>query len=151
MNEVKTIRFSFAGINTDEFAVLNEAYFPEQVANLNTTMAFQFNAAEKIFGMQVKFVISQQERTIAVLAVSCLFRIVAEDWVTIYADDIHQLTMPKLPALHFASMTISTARGVWHARTEKLPLRALIIPPINTTDFIKDDIVLTNLEMSPAL
>jgi len=150
MSEAKPIRFGYAQINTDEFAILSEVSGPVEGATVNVNMAFGFNKTDQVLAIQVKCVFLQQSKTLAVVAVSCLFRIFPEDWAALYEEATNKLTIPQITALHFASLTVSTARGVFHAKTEKHPINALILPPININDFIKGDLVLSGAEMTPA-
>jgi len=149
MNEVKPIRFAFARISTDEFAILGDDYDPMQQVLMNTTMAFGFNPKEKSFGVQFKCIALIQDRPKVVLAVTCHYRIAPEDWKSVYVEKINTLTIPRMTALHLASLTISTARGVLHVKTERHPINAVIIPPIDVNDFVKSDLLLNAAEMTP--
>jgi hypothetical protein len=142
MNEGKIIRFGFASINTDEFALLTEAFDASQETVMNTAMAFPFNTVEKTLAVKCKFVFRQHERTLAVIAVTCQFHILPEDWETVYSEEENKLTVPKLTATHFAGLTVGAARGIFHAKTEKHSMNALIIPPVFLSEFIKSDLVL---------
>ena len=148
MSEVKPIRFGYTRISTDEFAILSEAYDPAQDAAMNVNMVFGFSKVDQILAMQAKCIFMQQNKALVVISVSCYFRILPEDWVEIYDEQSNTLLVHKSAALHFASLTVSTARGVLHAKTEKHPVNTLIIPPVNVNDFIKGDLVLSGADMT---
>lgn len=149
MDQERIIHFGFTRITTDEFAIGAE-YNPSHDAMVNVNMAFAFNKPQQILSIQVKVTLLQQDKILAVLAVTCHFRILLEDWAVLYSEETNKLTIPKIPALHFASLTVSTTRGVLHAKTESLPIHALVIPAVNINDFIKSDLVLYGLEPAPS-
>ncbi|HEV2478686.1 MAG TPA: hypothetical protein VGS79_03445 [Puia sp.] len=149
MNDVQFVKFAFARIITDEFAILSEEYDPQQQASMNVAMAFGFNPFERAFGIQVKCFVLVQNKPIAVIAVTCQFQIAPEDWTALYAEKTNTLAVPKAIALHFASLAVSTTRGVLHAKTERHPINVLIIPPIDVSDFIKSELVLNSSQMTP--
>lgn len=145
MNQERSIKFGFARITTDEFAITGEQFNSSEGAVINAHMAFGWNKNEHIFAVQLKCTVLQQDRILAVVAVTCHYRFMPEDWAASYVEDSDKLIVPKMPALHFASLTVSTVRGVLHAKTEHHPINALIIPPINVNDFVKGDVELVNL------
>jgi hypothetical protein len=144
MSQEKSIKFSFARIITDDFKIVSEQSDASLDAMVNANMAFGFNAPEKILAMQLNCVLVELDKILMNISVTCQFRLVPEDWASCYHEETNKLTIPKLAALHLASLTVSTARGVMHAKTEGHALNSLIIPPINVNDFVKGDLVLGN-------
>ena len=43
-----------------------------------------------------------------------------------------------------ATIVVGTVRGIIHAKTEGTVLNAIVLPPINLTEIIKDDILIEN-------
>jgi hypothetical protein len=140
MTESQPIRFTFAKINTDEFAIVTEKYDLEIIATMQLGLAFNFVKEETSIGVQAKCVFHQEGTVLIVIAVTCWFKIILEDWDTIYQEDTKQVVLSRINAMHFASLTISTTRGVLHAKTETFPLNNLMIPPVNLNDLIKEDV-----------
>jgi hypothetical protein len=142
MDGLKEVRFGFSKIVTDEFAVTEEPFEPGSETNMSLTLNFGLNPPEQLVAMKVKCTFYQRDKPVLLIAVSCLFKIISEDWKRMYDEKSNILTLPHLPAMHFASLTVSTARGVLHGKTENFPVNALIIPPINLNEFIKGDLVM---------
>lgn len=140
MTDLQSIRFNFYKIATNEFALTEEKYNPAGNAEMNVGVGFNFIKEEKVVVNQIKCMFSQQGKLLIVIAVSCWFRIVPEDWEKIYQEENKSFDLSRIPALHLASLTLGTARGVLHAKTEKHILNAIIIPPVNLREIIKEDV-----------
>ncbi|MPN63841.1 hypothetical protein SDC9_211608 [bioreactor metagenome] len=50
------------------------------------------------------------------------------------------LLVPKNFMQHLAVITIGTARGILHAKTENTPFNQYVLPTINVSEMIKDDV-----------
>lgn len=141
MTDLQSIRFVFNRITTDEFALTAEKYDPAVPSEMKIGMAFNFIKEEQVIVGQVKCMFYQLEKLLIVIAVSCLFKIVAEDWEKIYNEENKTFVLSRSPALHLASLTVSTARGVLHAKTENNVRNAIVIPPVNVNEMFKEDVI----------
>jgi hypothetical protein len=142
MSQPQGIGFAFSKITTDEFAITGETFDTTSDTSMNMNFTYGFNQAEQMIAMKVNCIFVQREKVILLIEVSCLFKIAVEHWPLLYNQEGNTLTLPHLAAMHFASLTVSTARGVLHGKTENLPINALIIPPINLNDFFKGDLMM---------
>ncbi len=140
MADLQSIRFAFYKITTDEFALTEEKYDPAENAEMNVGVGFNFIREEKVIIAQIKCMFYQQGRLLIVITVSCWFKIVPEDWDKIYQEENKTFDLSRAPALHLASLTLGTARGVLHAKTEKHILNAVLIPPVYLHEIIKEDV-----------
>jgi hypothetical protein len=143
MTDVQPIRFTFSKIVTDEFALLPEGYAPSIGATMKIALGFAGKTEDRSIGIQAKCMFYQEEKLLLVIAVSCWFKIAEEDWITLYKEENKTFLLPRAHALHLASITVSTARGVLHAKTENQVMNTLIVPPINLNEIIKEDITLS--------
>lgn len=150
MDQPNVIKFAFIKIVTDEFAITEAPFDLSALTNMTLNINFGFYPAEQTIGVKMKFIFTQNEKVIELIAVGCFFKIVPEDWAIIYNSKTNSVHLPHLPALHFASLTVSTARGVLHGKTEGLPVNVLVIPPVNLNDFIKGDVVINPSVQAPA-
>jgi hypothetical protein len=142
MADLQSIRFNLHKITTDEFALTEEKYDPASNAEMKVGVGFNFIKEEKVIVGQIKCMFYQQGKLLMVIAVSCWFKIVQEDWEKIYQEENRTFDLPRAPALHLASLVVGTARGVLHAKTEKQLLNAVLIPPVYLQDIIKEDVKL---------
>jgi hypothetical protein len=64
-------------------------------------------------------------------------------WDEYYTIETKSLLLPKNFAQHISVITVGTARGVLHAKTEGDILNALILPSINVLDLVPDDVTIS--------
>lgn len=141
MEETPTIRFNWAKITTDEFAIV-EKYDPTIPADITIHMGFDTEPADKIIALQVKVIIKQQQKVCLVLAVTSFFVLPQEDWAPLYNSHQKILTVDIPLSLHLASLSLSTLRGVLHVKTEGLSINTFVLPPINVAEMVKERVVI---------
>ena len=133
------IGFRMNRIRVDQFAILTDSIPPE---DLSLGFAISFGVAPSIHEVctTVRFDISHAESPLLILELSCFFEIREEDWNKFKQDN--KVIIPKGLLAHFGVHTIGTARGILHCKTEGTPLNAFILPPINVSERITEDIII---------
>lgn len=126
-------------IRVDQFAILTDSIPPE---DLSLGFAISFGVAPSIHEVctTVRFDISHAESPLLILELSCFFEIREEDWNKFKQDN--KVIIPKGLLAHFGVHTIGTARGILHCKTEGTQLNAFILPPINVSERITEDIII---------
>ena len=126
-------------IRVDQFAILTDSIPPE---DLSLGFAISFGVAPSIHEVctTVRFDISHAESPLLILELSCFFEIREEDWNKVKQDN--KVIIPKGLLAHFGVHTIGTARGILHCKTEGTQLNAFILPPINVSERITEDIII---------
>lgn len=126
-------------IRVDQFAILTDSIPPE---DLSLGFAISFGVAPSIHEVctTVRFNISHAESPLLILELSCFFEIREEDWNKVKQDN--KVIIPKGLLAHFGVHTIGTARGILHCKTEGTQLNAFILPPINVSERITEDIII---------
>lgn len=133
------IGFRMNRIRVDQFAILTDSIPPE---DLSLGFAISFGVAPSIHEVctTVRFNISHAESPLLILELSCFFEIREEDWNKVKQDN--KVIIPKGLLAHFGVHTIGTARGILHCKTEGTQLNAFILPPINVSERITEDIII---------
>ena len=133
------IGFRMNRIRVDQFAILTDSIPPE---DLSLGFAISFGVAPSIHEVctTVRFDISHAESPLLILELSCFFEIREEDWNKFKQDN--KVIIPKGLLAHFGVHTIGTARGILHCKTEGTQLNAFILPPINVSERINEDIII---------
>ena len=133
------IGFRMNRIRVDQFAILTDSIPPE---DLSLGFAISFGVAPSIHEVctTVRFDISHAESPLLILELSCFFEIREEDWNKFKQDN--KVIIPKELLAHFGVHTIGTARGILHCKTEGTQLNAFILPPINVSERITEDIII---------
>lgn len=126
-------------IRVDQFAILTDSIPPE---DLSLGFSISFGVAPSIHEVctTVRFDISHAESPLLILELSCFFEIREEDWNKFKQDN--KVIIPKGLLAHFGVHTIGTARGILHCKTEGTQLNAFILPPINVSERITEDIII---------
>jgi len=102
--------------------------------NLNFEVNFQQKSIGTIFG--VKYF--EEEKNLIELFVKLVFEIEQETWQKLHEGN--SIKIPRDFARHLAVLSVGTARGILHCKTEKTVYNKLVLPPINLTEVIKQDI-----------
>jgi len=141
MEAIPTIRFNWAKITTDEFAVL-EKYDPAVATDITIHIGFDAEPGDRLVPVQVKGLFNQQQKVCLVLAITCIFMVSPEDWIALYDREQMVVTIEVPFAVHLASLSLSTLRGVLHAKTEGLSINTFVLPPINVAEMVKEKVVI---------
>jgi hypothetical protein len=141
------LRFRIANIDTLEFAILEENYdeSPEELS-LGTSLNIGADSENHFLKVDVKFQFLQEEMVLLQITVRCEFWIEEKAWDSFIDKNI--ITVPQGFASHLAVITVGTARGVLHEKTNDTPFNRFILPTINITNFIKEDVVFDVEELS---
>lgn len=119
--------------------------FPENLINdtirVSTRYEFQLDKENKIILCKSGFQYSQGEKVILVLQIACYFDIEEKGFESFKQDQ--KIRIPVEFMRYLATISVGTARGVIHAKTENTPLNPIVLPPINLVEAIKND-YLTN-------
>ncbi|MEQ9278061.1 MAG: hypothetical protein RLN83_01090 [Balneola sp.] len=140
MSKELALSFRLANIKTEEFAIIEDVYVEDEEVRLGTFLDFGTDTEKQILGSTVKFQFDQNKNPFLIISVTCAFEIEKEAWNTLIKEDNTHLTIPEGFASHMAVITVGTARGVLHEKTKNTEFNDFIIPPINLTGMISDDI-----------
>lgn len=136
----KTIKFNFSRINTKQFAVFEDIRPDPENIQLNAEMAFGIDPPKKIIGATAKFKFSSKESPFLMVEVECQFSILDESWNDLTKES-GELHLPINFARHISMLTIGTARGVLHAKTEDSEYNKFFLPPIDLSNLVPNEVV----------
>lgn len=136
------IAFALNKITTEQFAIIEECFVEGKDVDLGTNLKFGLDKINKTVAVFVMFKFEQNKRPFLIIEVGCHFLIFPEAWDSFIDEESKILTVPKGFISHLTALTIGTARGVLHAKTENTPYNMFFIPTINVTDLIKEDVLL---------
>lgn len=133
------VGFRMNKIRVDQFAILTEN-IPSEDLSLGFTISFGVAPSMHEVCTTVRFDISHEDSPLLVLELSCFFEIREEDWIKFKQDN--KIIIPKELLAHFGVHTIGTARGILHCKTEGTQFNTFILPPINVSERITEDIII---------
>ena len=142
MNDQKNLALGFTlnGIETKEFAIVSEEFKKGVQLGLNTDINFGHNIERRQIGVIAKFKFFQEDTLLVVISVICSFQLTEDTWEELLDEEQQKLILPKGFASHLGIITIGTIRGILHEKTRKTAYEDLILPPINLTKIIEDDV-----------
>ena len=132
--------FKLAEINTNEFAIIDEAFKAGKKVNLGSTINFGIDQEMRAIGIIMKFQYEQSKKPFLVIAATCVFQIEENAWNNLIDQKAQKIVFPEYFASHLAVLTVGTIRGILHEKTKGTPYNKFILPPINLTELIKQDV-----------
>lgn len=139
-NENTKVGFILQGIKCEQFAVLEENFTPKKEIQLGTQLELKFDQTNKQFGVFFGIEFIQTKKTFLKMVVSCHFKILDESWNQFIQKDKPKLIVPKGFMAHLATITVSTTRGVLYAKTEGTQFSKFLVPLLNVTEMITEDV-----------
>lgn len=133
------IRFALQGIKTEQFAIIEENYTPNNKTDLGTKLQFKLDQKNYKIGVFLGFEFMQIKKVFLKIQVSCHFQIEENSWTTFVQEN--KLVIAKGFLSHLAVITIGTTRGVLFAKTESTPFSIFILPTLNIASIIKEDAI----------
>lgn len=141
--EVTQVGFVLRGVTTEQFAVLKESFQQEEELVIASQLRFAKDNANRMIGVFSRFTFEQKDEMLLLIEVGCHFEIVVESWKHLCpVEEKDKVTLPSGFAQHLAIITVGTARGVLHVRTEQTTYNTLILPTIDVTELINGDVVI---------
>lgn len=133
------IRFRMAKINVEQFAILTDKVPTE---GISYTVNLGFNAARDVRRIACKFAVEflHDDKPVLKLSIICEFDIYREDWDNSIKDNI--LTISKEDLGFLGNQTVGVGRGIMFCKTESSEFRNFILPPVDLTKILVDDLVI---------
>lgn len=136
-----TIRFTLVGITTEQFAKI---FIPEENRNLelNISVSVNSNYNEGAIAITPTINFKESENPFLLLECTCHFKIEPSDWDLLTNSSKTNATIPKDTIRHMVALSLSTARGILHGKTENSDYNKFYLPLIDSTSFDGGDIVI---------
>lgn len=100
-------------------------------------VSFNGNLKDRVVGCKTDYIFKQKDTLISSLTVYCYFMI-DDEYVKSNTRD-GKMVVDKDFLCYLATISVGTARGIQHAKTQGTILNSLVIPPINLMSIgIKD-------------
>lgn len=135
--EKKVIPFSLRSISTEEFATIKNCYKEEESVGLETNYGYGLNIEEQSIGVKFSVTFKCADNPFIILKLLCEFEIDPETFSNFKKGD--KYILPKGFLTHMTVLTIGTARGVLHAKLEKTGFEKFILPTLDISNMIEED------------
>lgn len=144
----KSIQFSFNSISTEEFATIKSCYKEQEEVGIETGYGYGINPKEQVVVVNFSVMFKCKDNPFIILKVSCGFEIESQDFNTLADKEKRTFTLPKDFLTHLTVLTIGTSRGILHAKLEKSGFEQFILPTLNISNMIQEDMI---FEVNPDL
>lgn len=132
------IRFKMLRIVTEQFAILKDV-LPSNDISVDSNIGIKYTENAKNVIVELAISYTSEQEQVMLLKISCTFAIHEEDWKSLISDG--KVTVPKTVLDYFLSQTVGTARGILHCKTEGTIFNSLILPSMNVSGILKEDMV----------
>jgi len=141
-----SVGFALIKLHLDEFAIIDEAYKPsDNGISLVTALNFATDKEYRIIKCTVKFKFEQEKSPFLVFAASCEFAIEPDAWDASVDSEKNQIVFPKKMMAHLAMLTVGTARGMLHVKTDNTDFNKFFLPTINVAEMIEEEDVVLDI------
>lgn len=136
---VDKIGFVLNKITTEQYAVIDDVYNERDDVQLQVKFRFAADDKLKMVGVFANFTFEVKQQPFIRLEVGCHFAIKPESWDQILNTEDNMLTIPVNMIQHLAVITVGTARGVLHTKTENTQYNRFFLPTINIAEMVDKD------------
>lgn len=134
------IKYRLSKIDTRQFSIQEEFYKPDQPVQYSTGIGFGINSTERIFGIMISIRFHNVESpAFALIEGGILVQIDESSWNKNLKDGKQQLSMDFLR--HAAAISVGAIRGVFHEKTKGTVFNQFMIPTIDLTKLISENLV----------
>jgi len=135
------IGFQLKKISTVQFALIEENYVDAvQDVAFGFWMKFGINQNERMIASFVKIQFEQNQKPFLILEVGHHYHIEPTAWEKMKVDS--NILLPQHLATHLLALTIGSARGVIHCKTENSIFNQFLIPTVKMNDIVQSDLLL---------
>lgn len=132
------IGFKLLGLKTEQFALFEENFSTNKKSELATNLEFKVNIEKCQVGVFSTFTFEQSKKPFIKLQVSCHFAIAPNAWENCIKTNT--IVFPKGFMEHLTVITVGSARGILHSKTEGTEFNKFILPTIDVTKLVTQDI-----------
>lgn len=138
MENKEIIGFKLLKIHTSEFAILENELTEIDKIKFQTALRFAVADANNRVACQVTIeFLSEDSKKLLKLQTDNQFKVKPEDWDKMKSEN--SIILPKGFMAHLATISVGTARGVLHCKTENTIYNKFILPLVNVVEIIPTD------------
>lgn len=140
MENKQPIGFQLVGIRTEQFAIVEPDFDTNTTLEIKSNFEIGKDDNNKILSVLFLSKFIFQDKTIIMLECSCHFKILDDTWNKFKEPESNTLNIPKGFLTHLAVITVGTARGILHAKTEGTRFNGYFLPTLNVSEVFASDV-----------
>lgn len=134
-NSADTVPFALKGVSTTRFSIQQAEGEKGTKAKLGFQVGFLSSPETRMVGAAFRVILKREEQELVFLEIACHFEFTETAWNNLPEEDGEKV-LPVPLALHLATISAGTARGVFHAKTENTPYSRYFLSAVNLTKII---------------
>lgn len=141
MSDIKSnIGFGLRKVTTEQFAIIESSFEDGKPIELKAGLRFGMNNENRIISTFFSANLIQEKAPFLILEVGCHFNITEVAWQGFLNADKSEIIIPIGFIGHLVMLTIGTARGVLHSKTENTSFNQFLLPTLNVNELVKKEI-----------
>jgi len=132
------VGFRLLKITTVQFAVIENAFIESEPIQLGAGVNYAIDDKNKVIACIVRFQFAINESPFLIIHIKCDFGIEDNSWMSFIDADKKEIKFPIDFVKHLAVLTVGTARGILHSKTENTKFNKYFLPTINVNELIKE-------------
>ncbi|MGB3183335.1 MAG: hypothetical protein WBB45_18235 [Cyclobacteriaceae bacterium] len=141
--KVGNIGFSLEKITSEHFTIAEDAYRTEKRTKMQIDFEYGANYQSHTVSVYLDVRFLQDTISFLILKTGCHFTLSESARAAFLSDDNDRLILPREFIRHLLMLSIGTARGVLHAKTEQTELNHILLPAIDVNEIIDGDVILS--------
>lgn len=134
------VGFGLIKITTEQFAIIESAFIESETIQMGVGIEYGIDVEHKVVACIIRFELMIKNSPFLLIHVRCDFGVEEDAWAEFSCEENKSICFPQGFARHLAVLTVGTARGVLHAKTESTRFNEFSLPTININDFVKEDV-----------
>lgn len=134
------IQFALRSIETIQFATIKDSYNKDKETDLQTSVGVNITENKSVISIHFEVSFLSEKKPFVVLEVVCHFDVEQKAYKKF--ENNGAFTIPVGFCQHLAVITAGTARGVLYEKLKDTPYNEYILPTVNLTKIITEDVVL---------
>lgn len=135
----KQVPFQIKAIATREFATNKNAHKEGEEVGISTGYNFGLDNENHAVAVLLDLALECKEIPFVILKIRMEFDVMPDAFEKFKNKKSKVITIPKGFLTHLAAMTVSTARGILHAKLEGTDFDFLLLPALNVSEILQED------------
>lgn len=135
----ENVPFKLIRIKTEQFATIDEVK-PNDEVGISAKMDFGMDAENSSLLCSLSCSFESKGEKFILLKVLCEFKIAGPAFEKALNKDENMYIFPKAFMQHLGVITVGTARGVLHSKTEGTAFNQYFLPTINLTEMLTENV-----------
>lgn len=137
----KTFKFALVKVTTEQFATIEECCDEKSEIEIVTNIRFGADDEKKMIAVFASSKFECNEKPFIIIEAGCHFSIDPNSWNDMLNPEERKLNVPKEFLRHLSMLTVGTTRGILHAKTENTSFNKFVLPTINVSEMIQQDLI----------